>query len=806
MRITALHLYFMCVLVPGLFCAVLLPAQASDFGRTTQLAITGDPSPDGNGYLDFIGSGGVFLNDAGQVAFRAKLDGTPYGGVDEGLFRATENALELIVRRGHAAPDGDGVVYDLSPSSGGHGGTSIWPSSPNEYPALNAAGQLTVLAMLENTSGPADYEFRLYRSGGGALTELYRPGQPAPDGNGSFDSIGRPFFDASGQAIFFAGISGTNGGFGDDQAIVRSADGVLTQIVREGQAAPDGNGNFYELDTFQLNTAGQVAFWAELTGTAGGESDDYGLFIADNGTIMQIVRQDQAIPVGYGRFKSFTGQMNALGQVAFAASIDATGVWWNQEGLFLAAGGAITELFRAHDWVPDGSGRRFTKFRVSSFNAAGQIGFHADMKSTPGGPSDSEALYRLDGTELVELAYEYQPAPNGYGCFIYPGSPLLNEAGVALISTRLSGTSDCTIDFSVFDYATYLADGEELIQVVRVGNPLSGSTIQQRSFWGGNASEYNGFNENGQVAYLAGLEDGRVGAFLFTPYLHYRRSVDGLWVNADNWTVGLAPAAVHDVFIDPAVSLTVTAPAGLASAHSLTVGGGAGGATLLLNGGMLAVTNGLHVQTSGTLTGTGAVEGDVMLAPGSTTELSIAGVGAHDAIEVSAQLTLGGTLDVTLAEGFVPAPGQPFDLLRADSITATFDVVNLPDISPQDWAFAVLADEHGTDDVFRVAVAEPLTLTTTYAPEIGINNQFYWWGGLDAAGGQPPYTYSIIDGFLHYGTSLRADDGVIMGVPSDGPYTANFTVQVMDANANTATLQLQQRVTQPSGGCSGCHQ
>ena len=58
---------------------------------------------------------------------------------------------------------------------------------------------------------------------------------------------------------------------------------------------------------------------------------------------------------------------------------------------------------------------------------------------------------------------------------------------------------------------------------------------------------------------------------------------------------------------------------------------------------------------------------------------------------------------------------------------------------------------------------------------------------------------------MHFNLALRPADGVILGIPSDGAYTANFTVQVMDANSNTAAIPVQLTVTDPGGGCTNCH-
>lgn len=57
-----------------------------------------------------------------------------------------------------------------------------------------------------------------------------------------------------------------------------------------------------------------------------------------------------------------------------------------------------------------------------------------------------------------------------------------------------------------------------------------------------------------------------------------------------------------------------------------------------------------------------------------------------DQLQVSGQLLLGGTLQVSLINGFTPAAGQSFDLLDGGSLTGRFESLALPGLTaPLDW-------------------------------------------------------------------------------------------------------------------------
>ena len=82
-------------------------------------------------------------------------------------------------------------------------------------------------------------------------------------------------------------------------------------------------------------------------------------------------------------------------------------------------------------------------------------------------------------------------------------------------------------------------------------------------------------------------------------------------------------------------------------------------------------------------------------------------------------------------------------------------------------------------------------------------NQVYGPHALSASGGQPPYSWAVVSGALPPGLTLNPV-GEISGTPTT-VMTADFTVQVTDADSTTATLNLQIEVKIDGYVCGQCH-
>jgi hypothetical protein len=98
--------------------------------------------------------------------------------------------------------------------------------------------------------------------------------------------------------------------------------------------------------------------------------------------------------------------------------------------------------------------------------------------------------------------------------------------------------------------------------------------------------------------------------------------------------------------------------------------------------------------------------GNVNLVGGSALNMEIGGLtpgSGHDRLQVAGELSIGGSLNVSLTNGFVPQAGDAFDLLDWGSLDGEFSTLNLPSLLGGQWDTSTFY----TDGVLRVLSVEP---------------------------------------------------------------------------------------------------
>ena len=541
---------------------VVGPAQ----GGVTVIAATGEAAPDGNGtYSTFTDP---VLNSQGQAAFRVQLQGTSNGALDDtAIIRADTLGATVICHEDWPTPDFNGWFQSLY------------------SPAINDAGEVAFRADARSTLlGPFD-AVGIYRGTGGVLpTQLVRGNDPSPDGNGRFLIMSdTPAVDYAGRTVFWSSFAGTAGGLSDDTAVVYAVAGGHLIYMREGQTAPDGDGQFAAFNGIARSEVGSLVCHVSLRNTSKGASNDTSIYIAGLG-IREMAREGNVAPDGNGEYQSFCldpTMDNAFGRPAFHAWLRNTiGGTDDDSGIFRGEPVGITQIARDGQSPPEGNGR-YNGFDSDIAQNNTSVAFRALLRNTSGGPVDEEGMYRGDEATTTKIARGGDPAPGGNGVFRFFTDPVMNTPGHVAFYAQLAGTAGGSSD----NKGIFIGDGVDTVQVARTGDPLLGSTIAELHFAAG-PHYRNGLNDLAEVAYRAVLADGRDVLVLYTPFVQYQGSASGDWGDNANWTLGILPLLRYEVAIAPVGSADVAGPTSDATVKSLTVGSTGGGtATLNLTGG-----------------------------------------------------------------------------------------------------------------------------------------------------------------------------------------------------------------------------
>ena len=404
-------------------------------GVTTIAAAFGDPVLGGG---TFVYGGGPLLNSSGQIAFWALLAGPDRSGI----LLWSEGGLQIVVQDGDPAPGGGALFLTY------------------EY-SLNSLGDVVFGAY----TSLGDHLLFLFSQG--SLSLLARQGDPAPRG-GTFRRFHHPVININRQVAFGCDLEPSGYGI-----FLRSADGSMTEVVREGDPAPGGEPLESSVDgaatlypgSAEINDAGAVAFSATASIYGRG-----GIFLFSNGQIMPQIRENDPAPGG-GVFSYFSNfSLNSAGQIAFQASDTST------NGVFLFSGGAITEVVRTGERSPEGD--RFVYFAYStvSLSAVGQVTFESELENSLGG------IYLFSNGDRTRIAGQGDPidrepklvsarpeAIDDSGTIAFRGLsfPGEEELFVGDLSAPIVRLGESTLQGGAFDYFYVLAmngSGQSIFQ------------------------------------------------------------------------------------------------------------------------------------------------------------------------------------------------------------------------------------------------------------------------------------------------------------------------------------------------------
>ena len=234
-------------------------------GSLSAVALSGQSAP-GGGVFSIQFRPGIFMNEAGDIAFK----NTILGGADDGIFVSRNGTIEQVAREGTAAPVSGPPADFLSTS--GFGANS---------PVLDDDGWAAFMATLD------DGRVGIWREDSGGLDYVAVAGDLAPgSGGATFLDFQEFAMNGSGMVAFEAGLDTF-----DEGIWLLDGNDNLVKIVGLGDMIEVAPGDFREVEFAQmrgqsstaafggLNDLGQVAFYASFSdGTTG-------IFVSDAAAI-----------------------------------------------------------------------------------------------------------------------------------------------------------------------------------------------------------------------------------------------------------------------------------------------------------------------------------------------------------------------------------------------------------------------------------------------------------------------------------------------------------------------------------------
>ncbi|MEM8494153.1 MAG: choice-of-anchor tandem repeat NxxGxxAF-containing protein [Planctomycetota bacterium] len=564
------------------------------------MLVEGLAPPEGNGTL--AGFTQPSLTASGEITFEGVLTGTT-GGLNDnrGIYRTSGGTLTTLIRERLSTPGLTGISSLRSQAVDTAGGASyVYDASPT----LGSPGSPVALRDQQTADGTV---FRLATDGEtiagvGTVTDV--------DPFSAF-----PRSDASGRTIYVLGVD--DGGTAR-QALFLASGGTRVPVLVTGDPLLSGPGSVQGFISLRLDEHGGALLQLGFSGTAGGVSDNSGLYRRDNaGTLTEAARENQLVPDGNGRLGTFSPiSINATGQALFTSFLrDTLGDTLDDRAVYLADPGGLIRVVRENQTLPE-LDHAVADFSDATLNDAGRVALGLELRDTPNGFDDDRVVYLTDPLALggsttgVVLAREGAAAPDGNGVFSAFSVAGLNERDTVLLDASLRSTANGFDD----DRGLYLANEFDVVNIVREGDPLLNATVATIGVVA--SSTLSPLNDANQVGFEVTLDDGRDVLLRYTPPTRrWTNAGSGSWSSDSFWSGAVEPTSFNPTVIAPSVASVVTGPFVNVVVDTFTLGGGNGTATLSLTGTTDGDVRALGVAT---IAGNGVLElanGRTLVAP-----------------------------------------------------------------------------------------------------------------------------------------------------------------------------------------------
>ncbi|HYK90499.1 MAG TPA: choice-of-anchor tandem repeat NxxGxxAF-containing protein [Acidobacteriota bacterium] len=315
-----------------------------------------------------------------------------------------------------------------------------------------------------------------------------------------FKSVSQTSINSSGEIAFHADLTGEAGA----QGIFVISGGRITPVVLFGEGVPDMPGRtFGSLGDPSINQSGDILFSAV---TLGGSTRLDGLFIKSGTAIRRVVDTETHAPGTVGqKFLVFREpHMNDSNDVAFQADLDSVGPI--PDGIFVISGGVLTPVVLGGQNVAN-TGQTFSAINPwLSLNNAGDVVF-ASANSRPNG------IFRFSGGMISIVALAGQSIPNSKVVLDTMYQPWMNDSGdIVFVNGSIVG--------QYLPNAVVRSHNGQLEKIAATGDAVPGYT-----------------NKTFQSEFVSPRINNK-GSVVFTSWLQ-RSPVIGAIVELDGTTLGI---------------------------------------------------------------------------------------------------------------------------------------------------------------------------------------------------------------------------------------------------------------------------